>query len=71
MKQLIFIYRAKSGVIGDVSGALRKAITGSSLCSLCNITHGVTTEKDVWKKFVSTLDHTPFYYHLDDIPREI
>ncbi len=71
MKQLIFIYNADSGLLADAAGAFRKATTGSSLCSLCNITHGVISEKKSWAEFESRLSPDPIYFHRNDIPEDV
>lgn len=68
---LIFIYNADAGMVPDVTGAVKKALTGTSGCTLCNATYGVATEKQDWKTFRKSLTPTPIFYHRNEIPTEL
>jgi hypothetical protein len=70
-KQWIFIYSAKGNLIADIAGAARKLIKGASLCSLCNITYGVATQKDEWRDFLENLTVPTKFLHSDEIPSDI
>jgi len=49
----------------------KKATGGKSVCALCNITHGVVSEKDQWRSFIDEQDPEPIFYHADEIPDRI
>jgi hypothetical protein len=68
---LIFIYKTESGFFEDLKGAAKKAVGGKSVCALCNITHGVLSEKETWRAFVDKQDPEPVFYHADDIPDRV
>jgi hypothetical protein len=70
-KQLIFIYAAKSDILSNVPGSIKKMLGGSSSCSLCNITHGAIKEKRTWSEFISTLSPAPIVYHKDEVTKEV
>lgn len=69
--QLVFIYKTESGFFEDLKGAAKKAVGGESVCALCNITHGVISEKDEWRAFLERQDPEPVFYHADDIPDRV
>lgn len=69
--QLIFIYKADAGLVPDVTGAVKKAFTGTSGCTLCNATYGIATEKGDWKAFRESLTPAPIFYHRNEIPKDV
>ncbi len=71
MQKLIFGYKTKAGLLSDLKGAMQKAVVGASECSLCTITHGMTTEKPVWKEFRKTLSVPAEFYHHDQLPSRV
>ena len=71
VRKLIFVYKTKSGLLGDLKGAVQKAVSGASECSLCTITYGVTSEKPDWKTFRQTLSVPTEFYHRDNVPSRI
>lgn len=71
MGNLVFIYRANSGILANIPGAIAKAFGGKSMCSLCNITNGPIREKPEWETFVASLQEKPEIYHADEIPNDV
>jgi len=71
MSRLIFIYKADSGILANLPGAVAKAFGGKSVCSLCNITHGSVTQKRSWTDFLKTLPEKPEVYHANEIPDQV
>jgi hypothetical protein len=68
---LIFIYRANSGVLANLPGAIAKAFGGMSTCSLCNITHGPVHGKPRWERLLASLPERPEIYHANEVPADI
>jgi len=65
--EYIGIYDADSTIIGEVSYWIGARL-GRRHCSLCDITHGVFTEKAEWRLFRERL-HVPFTtFHRNDAP---
>jgi hypothetical protein len=71
MQKLIFVYRTKSGILSDLKGAIQKAVSGASDCSLCTITYGVASEKPTWRAFRQTLTMPTEFYHYDKLPSRV
>lgn len=67
MSNLVFIYRANSGILANIPSAIAKAFGGKSMCSLCNMTNGPVREKPEWETFVASLQEKPEIYHADEI----
>lgn len=65
------MYRANSGIIGNIPGALAKVFGGKSTCTLCDITHGPVREKPEWERFITSLREMPETYHADDMPVDV
>ena len=69
MTEYIGIYDADSTIIGEVSYWIGARL-GRRHCSLCDITHGVFTEKAEWKLCRERL-HVPFTtFHRNDAPAD-
>ena len=51
-KELIFVYNANSGKWNGYMDIMHKALSPKTYqCKLCDITHGVFSEKKEWAKF--------------------
>jgi len=70
MSNFVFIYSAKSDVLSNVPGAIKKIVGGKSACGLCNITNGPIREKKDWKEFFRSLARAELY-HSDEIPGDV
>ena len=67
--EFIGIYNAESTILGELSYWVGARL-GIRHCSLCDITHGLFTQRTEWKQCVSTL-HIPFVtFHINDAPRD-
>jgi hypothetical protein len=71
VRKLIFVYQTESGLLGDLKGAVLKAVSGASECSLCTITYGVVSEKPRWKAFRQALSVPTEFYHRDNMPSRV
>lgn len=70
MTEYIGIYDADSTIIGEVSYWIGARL-GRRHCSLCDITHGVFTERAEWKLCRERL-HVPFVtFHRNDAPPDV
>jgi hypothetical protein len=68
--EFIGVYNAESTVLGEVSYWIGARL-GVRHCSLCDITHGLFTQRTEWKQCVSSL-HIPFItHHINDAPAEV
>ena len=67
--EFIGIYNAEATVLGELSYWIGARL-GVRHCSLCDITHGLFTQRTEWKACVSTL-HIPFItHHINDAPAD-
>ena len=64
---LVGVYDADGTIIGEVSYWLGARI-GRAHCSLCDVTHGMFTERASWREWRQSLT-VPFeLFHRDDMP---
>ena len=68
--EFIGIYDADSTIIGEVSYWIGARI-GRRHCALCDITHGVFTEKAEWKMCRERLPVPFTTFHRNDAPDEV
>ncbi|MDE5415609.1 hypothetical protein [Alkalihalobacterium chitinilyticum] len=72
MKELIFVYHAKSGLWNGVLDSIHKWTSPDTYpCHLCAITYGTVSMKGRWKKYIQSLPFPVIFYHLDDLPKEL
>jgi hypothetical protein len=68
--EFIGVYDADSTLIGEVSYWIGARL-GRTHCSLCELTHGLFTEKREWKECATTLA-VPFHtFHRNDAPADV
>lgn len=66
-KKLIFIYNADSGRLNGLKHSLHKLISPNTYsCSLCRLTHGFFSEKEMWSKYLEELSLSADFYHKDE-----
>jgi hypothetical protein len=71
MKQLIFVYNARSGLINSARDIGVKLLRpGDYSCNLCAITHNTFTEKKVWTRFRDESKVDMVFYHYDEFENE-
>jgi hypothetical protein len=69
--KLIFIYNANSGKLNGLFDLGHKIINPDSYkCSLCKITHGKFSEKEVWKNFRETSSFDLVFLHKDEFEKQ-
>ena len=68
--EFIGVYDADSTLIGEVSYWIGARL-GRAHCSLCELTHGLFTQKNEWKTCAADLG-VPFHtFHRDDAPADV
>ena len=68
--EFIGVYDADSTLIGEVSYWIGARL-GRTHCSLCELTHGLFTQKSEWKECAKELS-VPFHtFHRNDAPTEV
>jgi hypothetical protein len=68
--EFIGVYDADSTLIGEVSYWIGARL-GRTHCSLCELTHGLFTQKSKWKECATTLA-APFHtFHRNDAPQDV
>ena len=68
--EFIGVYDADSTFIGEVSYWIGARL-GRTHCSLCELTHGLFTQKSEWKACAKELS-IPFHtFHRDDAPTDV
>jgi hypothetical protein len=68
--EFIGVYDADSTLIGEVSYWIGARL-GVTHCSLCELTHGLFTQKSEWKTSTKELS-IPFHtFHRDDAPSDV
>jgi len=68
--EFIGVYDADSTILGEIGYWLGVRI-GVRHCSLCDITHGLFTERSDWKQCRETLAVPFTTFHRNDAPREV
>lgn len=65
--KLIFVYNADSGPINAMLDAAHKFVSPQTYqCELCDLTHGILRERDVWLRFRES-EQTPMeFLHKDE-----
>lgn len=70
--KLIFVYNAKSDFINKVFDLAHKTIKPNTYpCDLCNLTHGLFTERNSWKIFKEELAQKGVelvFYYKNQLP---
>ena len=68
MKELIFIYNAKSGLYQAVVDWTHKIISpGTYECSLCSLTYGNLGKNNKWSKFLETINMNKSFIYDDQL----
>jgi hypothetical protein len=68
--EFIGIYDADSTLRGEISYWIGARL-GRSHCSLCDITHGVFTQKKEWTQCASALSVPFVTFHRNDAPQDV
>jgi len=68
--RLIFIFDANSGAWDAFVDSAKKVLRING-CALCQVTHGLVTEKSEWRACQSELGAPVEYLHRDEIPPEM
>lgn len=68
--EFIGVYDADSTLLGEISYWIGARL-GTTHCSLCELTHGLFTEKREWKECAADLG-VPFNtFHRNDVPEDV
>ena len=64
---IIFVYNANSGAMSTIMDIGHKILSPSTYsCNLCNLTHGVFTEREAWSNFKSEFGEQFSFLHKDE-----
>jgi GNAT superfamily N-acetyltransferase len=65
--RLVFVYNADGGKLDALLDAGHKIVSpGTYQCSLCKLTHGAFSERNIWKKFRETTTLELTFLHRDE-----
>lgn len=70
VRELIGVYDADGTLLGEVRYWVGARL-GRTHCSLCDITHGLFTERADWRRCRDQLDVAFTTYHRDDAPADV
>lgn len=66
-RKLLFIYNADSGRLNTAFDMAHKLISPSTYkCNLCSLTHGVFSERELWKAFREASGDDLVFLHRDE-----
>jgi hypothetical protein len=68
IERIVLVYDADGGIAGEISYVVGK-LRGTSHCSLCDITHGVTGEKSAWRSCRAALGVPVDALHRNELDR--
>ncbi|RLB53802.1 MAG: hypothetical protein DRJ42_10895 [Deltaproteobacteria bacterium] len=68
--RLLFIFDADSGLWDAFVDSAKKVLRING-CALCQITHGLVTEKSEWRQCQEALGAPIEYLHRDEIPPDL
>lgn len=68
--RLLFIFDANSGLWDAFVDSAKKVLRING-CALCQITHGLVTEKSEWRECQDALGVPIEYLHRDEIPGDL
>ena len=70
MQKLLFVYNANSGTRNAILDGMHKVFSPKTYdCKLCDITYGVFTENQTWKKFRKESKHELVFLHKDEFTK--
>ena len=70
ISELIGVYDADSTLIGEISYWVGARL-GKTHCSLCELTHGMFTQKSEWKDCSRALSVPLHTFHRNDAPADV
>jgi uncharacterized membrane protein YdjX (TVP38/TMEM64 family) len=66
-KPLVMVYNAEEGTMNAIMDSAHKLFSpGTYQCSLCAITHGMTSMRNDWKIYLDTMPVETQFYHRTD-----
>lgn len=68
--ELIGVYNADGGIVGELSYIVGKTFQGKH-CELCDITHSPFRRKKSWDEFVGGLGYPFELFHLNELSAEL
>ena len=65
--RLVFVYNARSGALNSLIDSGHKLLNPNNYsCRLCQLTHGLITEKKAWADFRDRSKFDLTFYHKDE-----
>ena len=69
-EKLIFVYNANSGKKNAILDSMHKVFSPSTYdCNLCDITFGIVSENQTWKRFREDSDLDMMFLHKDEFQK--
>lgn len=69
--KIIFVYNANSGFVNSILDIGHKVISPKTYeCNLCNMTYGVVSEREEWKKFRESSKDELEFLHKDEFEKK-
>ena len=69
--KLIFVYNANSGKLNTLFDIAHKIIKPETYaCSLCSLTHGAFSEKQIWSDFKNSTEVEMEFLHKDEFEKK-
>lgn len=66
-QKLIFVYNANSGIFNSIKDRIHKTVSPQTYsCNLCRVTFGITSMKQKWEDFISSLNFKIEFLHKDE-----
>lgn len=70
MKSLVFVYAADSGKLNALLDSAHKLLSPSTYaCRICQLTHGMMSEKKQWTDFIKQLELPAEFLHRDELKK--
>jgi hypothetical protein len=68
--ELVGVYDADGTIAGEIRYWLGARI-GTAHCSLCEVTHGLFTQRSEWREWRTSLEIPFNLFHRNDMPEEV
>lgn len=68
--EVVGVYHANGGLFGEIAYVLGKLL-GQTECALCDVTHGLVSEKDTVKSWRCRVPYAISFKHLNELSSEM
>lgn len=71
MEKLIFVYNANAGKLNALLDSGHKIVSPSTYsCNICDLTHGIFTERKEWVRFRESVKTPLLFLHKDEFLKD-